>query len=139
MRKSSRKQVVLKRVDAFKKGQTPLKKKGLPPGRTLESVENQLVGLAIDLAREQIEKGTASSQVITHFLKLGSSTARLEIEKMQRENELLKAKTDALKSQKKTEDLYRKALSAMRSYTGSIPLSENDSGLDEIEDDSENF
>jgi hypothetical protein len=98
------------------------KKKGLPPGRTLESAENQLVGLAVDVARQQMQSGTASAQVIVHFLKLGSSLARLEQEKLTGENELLRAKTESLKSQKKIEDLYLNALQAMRSYSGNTNL-----------------
>ena len=107
------------------------KKKGLPPGRTLESVENQLVAMATDLARYQMGNGTASSQVITHFLKLGSSQARLETEKLRRENELLAAKTDSLKSQKKVEDLYINALSAMRSYSGGTKLPDDESSIED--------
>jgi hypothetical protein len=70
------------------------------------------------LAEKQILNGKASSQVITHFLKLASSKEKLEKEKLQRENELLKAKTEAVQSAKRVEELYTNALNAMRSYSG---------------------
>lgn len=85
---------------------------------TPESRENQMVSLAINLAEEQLRNGTASSQVITHYLKLGTIQAKLEREKLERENELLRAKTEALASQKQTEELYRNAILAMKSYSG---------------------
>lgn len=88
------------------------------PARNLQSRENQLISLAVDLAEKQLSEGTASSQVITHYLKLGSTKERLEKQKLVTENELLKAKTESLKSQKKIEDLYLNAIAAMRSYSG---------------------
>lgn len=88
------------------------------PGKTLESRENQLISLAVDLAEKQLSKGTASSQVITHYLKLGSTKERLEKEKLIQENQLLKAKTEALQSQKRIEELYSEAIKAMRTYNG---------------------
>lgn len=88
------------------------------PGLTPEARENQLISLAIDQAEKQLIEGTASSQVITHFLKLGSSKAELEREKLAMENELIKAKTEALQSQKRIEELYANAINAMRNYSG---------------------
>lgn len=88
------------------------------PATTDDGREGQLVSSAIDLAERQIQDGTASSQVITHFLKLGSTRERLEQERLKNENSLLKAKVESLKSQKKIEDLIGDALNAMRSYTG---------------------
>lgn len=88
------------------------------PGLTPEAREGQMVALAIDLAEEQLRNGTASSQVITHFLKLGSTREKLERERLERENELLKAKAKALESQEKTEQLYREAIEAMKRYSG---------------------
>lgn len=85
---------------------------------TPEARENQLIAKAVDLAEQQIMNGTASSQVITHFLKLGSTTARLEKERLQKENELLCAKTEAIKSGQRIEELYNNALDAMRNYRG---------------------
>lgn len=89
-----------------------------PPATTVEARENQLISLAVDLAEKQLAKGTASSQVITHYLKLGSTRERLEKERLAAENEMLKAKTEAIKSGKQVEELYKQALMAMRSYQG---------------------
>lgn len=88
------------------------------PALTPEARENQLVALAINLAEQQLRDGTASSQVITHYLKLGSSKEKLERERLERENELLKAKTEALSSTKRMEDLYIKAMEAFTDYKG---------------------
>ncbi len=88
------------------------------PALTPEARENQLVSLAVDLAEQQLRDGTASSQVITHYLKLGSTKERLEKERLEEENKLLRAKTEALQSQKKVEELYTEALKAMRRYSG---------------------
>jgi hypothetical protein len=88
------------------------------PATTPESRENQLIAMAVDLAEKQLAEGTASSQVISHFLKLGSSKERIEKEILLEERELIKAKTEAMKSQKKVEELYSNALNAMRSYSG---------------------
>ncbi|MET0786500.1 MAG: hypothetical protein ABWY25_07340 [Paenisporosarcina sp.] len=88
------------------------------PATTEENRENQLVSLAIDLAEKQLAEGTASAQVITHYLKLGSTRERLEQDRLMRENELLGARVDNLASAKKVEELYSAALNAMRSYAG---------------------
>ncbi len=93
--------------------------KKLPPALTPEDRENQLIALATNVAEEQLLNGTASAQVITHYLKLGSTKERLEKEKLQKENDLLRAKTEALESAKHVEELYKGALEAMRSYQGS--------------------
>lgn len=89
-----------------------------PPATTVEGRENQLVSLAVDLAEQQLREGTASAQVISHYLKLGSTRERLEQERLEQENELLKARVDAMASAKKVEELYAQALDAMRSYAG---------------------
>ena len=88
------------------------------PGLTPEARENQLISLAVDLAEKQLMEGTASSQVITHYLKLGSTKERLEKEKLEEENKLLRARTEALQSAKKSEELFEEAIKAMRSYSG---------------------
>jgi len=85
---------------------------------TEEGRENQLVSLAIDLAERQLVDGTATSQVITHYLKLGSSRERLEQERLLRENELLTARVETMASAKRIEELYEAALNAMRDYAG---------------------
>lgn len=88
------------------------------PSVTEEGRENQIVSMAIDLAEKQIAAGTASSQVITHFLKLGSTRERLEQERLKRENQLLDAKVEQLASAARVEELYKDALDAMRLYSG---------------------
>lgn len=88
------------------------------PALTPEARENQLVSLAVDLAEKQLLDGTASSQVITHYLKLGTAKERLEREKLEKENELLKAKTETLQSAQRVEELYMNALNAMKNYSG---------------------
>ncbi len=93
-----------------------------PPATTPEGRENQMISLAVELAEKQLAEGTASAQVISHYLKLGSSREKLEQERLARENELLKAKTDVIASQKRVEELYVNALNAMRSYAGQEPM-----------------
>jgi len=90
------------------------------PAVTEESRENQLVSLAIDLAERQLEAGTASSQVICHYLKLGSTREKLEQERLHRENLLLDSKVEMMASAKKVEELYESALNAMRLYAGRV-------------------
>src|SRR4051794_16195568 len=96
------------------------------PATTPEGRENQLVAQAIDLAERQIQAGTASSQVITHFLKLGSTREQLEQQRLEHENELTRVKIEAIESQKRVEELYMEALQAMRSYSGDSVLPQPD-------------
>lgn len=93
-----------------------------PPATTPEARENQLIAAAVDLAAKQLSDGTASAQVITHYLKLGSSREQLEQEKMRQEVELAKAKIESMESAKRVEEMYGQALSAMRAYGGHTPL-----------------
>ena len=88
------------------------------PALTPEARENQMTALAVDLVEQRLLDGTASSQETTHFLKLGSMKNRLEMEKLQEENRLLKARTEALQSAKRVEELYSEAIKAMRRYSG---------------------
>lgn len=80
--------------------------------------QNQLIALAVDLAEQQLRDGTASSQVITHYLKQASVRERLENERLQEENKLLRAKTEQLKSEKRSEELIEEALKAFKNYAG---------------------
>lgn len=98
-----------KKVASIKRGK---------PAYTPESRENQLIAHAVNLAEKQLIEGTASSQVITHFLKLGTVKAELENEKLRHENELLKAKTEALESTKRQEELFKKVIEVMKQYSG---------------------
>jgi hypothetical protein len=88
------------------------------PAETEQGREHQLVSLAVDLAEQQLIAGTASSQVITHYLKLGSTREKLEQERLHRENLLLDSKVEAMASAQRIEEMYGKALEAMRSYAG---------------------
>ena len=90
----------------FRKAQTP------------EARENQLISLAINLAEKQLREGTASSQVITHYLKLGSMEKQLEMERLRNENKLLEAKTADIERSKHMEEMYEEALKAMKRYSG---------------------
>ena len=90
------------------------------PAETPEARENQMISYAVDLAEKQLREGTASSQVITHYLKLGTQKEKLEREKLQLEKDLLIAKTEALQSQKRVEELYAEAINAMQVYSGRI-------------------
>ena len=91
------------------------------PATTPEGRENEMISLATDLAENQIRAGTASSQVISHFLKLGSTRERLEQERLEHENQLTQVKIEQIESQKRVEELYMEALTAMRSYSGDVP------------------
>ncbi len=88
------------------------------PALTPEARENQMISLAMDLAEQQLRNGTASSQLITEFVKRGSTKARIEQEILEEQKKLTEAKTESLQSQKKVEELYANALSAMRNYSG---------------------
>lgn len=92
--------------------------RAIRPALTPEARENQMISLAVDLAERQLQEGTASSQVITHYLKLGSTRERLEREKLEEENKLLKARTEQIQSMKRVEELYAEAIKAMRNYSG---------------------
>lgn len=94
------------------------KKRPLRPALSPEARENQMISLAVDLAEKQLREGTASAQVITHFLKLASSKERIEKEILEEQKELIKAKTQTLQSAKRIEELYVNALDAMRMYGG---------------------
>lgn len=100
------------------KTKAPGSSREMRPALTPESRENQLIYLATELAEKQLREGTASSQVIAHFLKLGSTKAELEKERLKLENELTRAKTESLDSVKHIEEMYSKAIDAMRNYSG---------------------
>ena len=93
-------------------------KNKMRPALTPEARENQTIFLATELAEQQLRDGTASSQVITHFLKLGSSKEKLEHEILKEQKKLITAKTESLESSKRIEELYANAITAMREYGG---------------------
>lgn len=90
----------------------------LSPATTPDERESQMIDLADQLAERQMRDGTASSQVITHYLKLGSSRERLEQHKIALEHKLLEAKTELMVSQQRSEELFEKAIRAMSTYQG---------------------
>ncbi len=92
--------------------------KPTPPALTREGRENQLIDLAIDQAEKELREGTASSQVLVHYLKLASTREKREKEKMEAEIELLRAKKDAARAEVERGELYKKAVEAMRRYQG---------------------
>jgi hypothetical protein len=88
------------------------------PALTPEDRENQLISLAMDRAEQQLRDGTASSQVITHFLRRGTIEAELQLEKLKKENALLEAKKNAIESAENMEKVYSEAIKAMQRYRG---------------------
>ena len=96
------------------------------PDTTPEGRESRIVSMAFDLVEKRIREGTATSQEVTHFLKLGSSREQLEQEKIRNENILTQARIEGLASQARVEELYKQALDAMRTYAGQEPMSSDD-------------
>lgn len=101
-----------------KSGSSNPKPRKMRPALTPEARENQMIALAVDLAERQLMEGTASSQVITHYLKLGSTKERIEKEILEKQKELIAAKTENLLSSKRIEELYANAINAMKRYSG---------------------
>ena len=104
--------------DDEKKPVEEKKYKRRPPSLDPEGRENEMISLAVDLAEKQLREGTASSAIIAHYLKLGSTKEKKEKDKLQKEIELLDAKADSLKSAKRSEESFAKALEAFKSYGG---------------------
>ena len=100
------------------KPSTETKQRKLRPALTPEARENQLISLATDLVEKRLIEGTASSQETTHFLKLATQEAKLKLKILEKQEELISAKTESIKSAQRTEELYRDAIIAMRKYSG---------------------
>lgn len=83
-----------------------------------EAEEQQMISLAMSQARKELEAGTASSQIVVHFLKLATTKEQLQNDKLREENELLKAKTEQIQRQERIEELYADAIKAMKNYAG---------------------
>lgn len=103
------------------------------PAATPEARENQLISLAIDLVEQRLRDGTASSQETTHFLKLATQKSKLERERLEYENELIKAKTQNLKDQADMKTLYADAIAAMRRYSGQDDSYEDEDDYDDYD------
>lgn len=101
-----------------KKADPSLNLDSLPPVSTAEARENQAIALAYDLAEKQLREGTASSQVIYHFLKMGSQKDRLEREILAEQKKLVTAKTKSIESTDKLQALFEDAVRAMTAYSG---------------------
>ncbi len=114
--------MVAKRVDSGGKPSKPR----MAPATTPEGREQQMVSLAFDLAQSQLEDGTASAQVITHFLKFGSSQNALEKEKLRKENLLMQARVDHISASAQNSELYQEAINMMKVYTGEDPEDQTD-------------
>lgn len=111
------------------KGKEPTTKSR--PALTPEAWENQLISKTMALAERQIDEGTASSQVMTHFLKLGSLKAKLELEKVKKENYLLEVKAEAIKSGESSRALMEEAIAAFKGYV----VGGDDYNYDEYDED----
>lgn len=111
-----------------------LNQKPMRPALTPEARENQMISLAIDLVEQRLRDGTASSQETTHFLKLATSKAKLERERFELENELIRAKTQNLKDQADMKTLYAEAIAAMRRYSGHGGDYEDDEECDDYDE-----
>lgn len=88
------------------------------PALSPEARENQMIALAVDLAEKQLRDGSASSQVITHFLKLGTTKAELEKEKLRMDNKKTEAQIKSIQSADEMKVMYEKAIKAMKNYSG---------------------
>lgn len=96
------------------------------PGITVEDRENQMISLAMDCAEERIRSGKASDSLLVHYLKLGTTRSRLEREKLENENELLRAKTDSIEASKESAQKYEEAIRAFRSYSIDLEYDEDE-------------
>lgn len=103
----------------------PAPRKRRPP-TTPQARENQLINLAFTVAEQQMLNGTASAQVITHYLKLGSSREKQEQARLKAENELLKGKLNSMEAQGQSGADAREALDAFRAYAGHEPGQDED-------------
>jgi hypothetical protein len=99
-----------------------------PPATTLEGREDQLTAQAYDLVEKRIRDGTASAQETVHFLKVGSRVNQLQLQKLERENEVLRARLAESEARRSSEDIYAKALRAFKGYSGEEPIDPEEFG-----------
>ena len=109
----------------------PLERPLAPPAKTLEGRNDQLTALAFDLAERRMMDGTASAQEVVHFLRQGSPAQRHLIEKLERENELLKTRVADMEARRSSDDIYARALAAFRGYSGQDPVDPEADEFDE--------
>lgn len=108
------------------KSKKDIQKSERAPAMSVEAHQNQMISLANKCAEEQLRKGTASSQIICHYLKMGSERERLAIEREKAELDLVKAKTKAIQSSDQMNEMFAKALSAFSDYRGETDSAEGD-------------
>ncbi len=102
------------------------KKKSLSPSMSPEAVENRLINKAYKAVEKRIDSGEATAAELVHFIKEGSLRQQYELEKLKKENELLRAKTEMIASQKEVRELYAEAISAFRRYSGMPGMEDED-------------
>ena len=112
------------------KASTETKKTSSRPSMSAEAVENRLINKAYKAVEKRIEDGTATAAELIHFLRLGSTKEQLELEKLKKENELLKVKAGAIRSQEETKELYENAIKAFNRYSGHDKYEGDDQGDD---------
>lgn len=112
------------RQTARKGGNSPDYSRKRAPARDADERERQMISLAIDLAEQQLMNGTATSQVITHYLKLATRNSELERRALEAEVKLKEAKTEALQAQKQSEETYRQAIEAFQRYSGQTGIND---------------
>lgn len=88
------------------------------PVMSPEAVENRIINKAYKAIEKRIDEGTATAAELVHFAREGSLKQQYELEKLKKENELLRAKTEMIASQKEVKELYAEAISAFRRYSG---------------------
>lgn len=108
------------------KASSDSKKTKSPPVMSPEAYENRLINKAYKSVEKRIDNGEATAQELVHFLRLGSTKEQLELEKLKKENELLRVKADAIQSQKEVKELYTEAIDAFRRYSGLQPIKEEE-------------
>jgi len=104
--------------ELFRSGVNLLMKRSDAPALTPEAREQQLIAKAERLAEQKLEDGTASPQIIVHYLRLGSQRAALEQELLKSKNELQQAQVEAIKSQARIESMFEEAIRVFTTYSG---------------------
>ena len=110
---------------------TSTKKTDARPALSAEAVENRLINKAYKAVEKRIDSGEATAAELVHFLRQGSIKEQLELEKLKKENELLRAKTESIQSQKEIKELYSEAISAFRRYSGMPDNMEDEEPVDD--------
>lgn len=104
------------------------KSREFAPAMSSEARDAQMSSLAYDLVEQRLRDGTATSQETTYFLKLSSPVATRQQKKLDKEIELLEAKTEAIKAAKRMDEVYMEAIGAFKLYAGE----QDDNGEEEL-------